>query len=1001
MHAHVLIFLCVWLIAKLVCVGSPSHSPPNTPTDGFITNLITSKVTNIPSLGLCQCVKTSRMFSLLSFGNSGKHHMATTSLLVLILCGDIELNPGPKQNSVYPCGFCEQKVDFGMKAICCDTCDIWFHKTCVSMTSSVYSELNSTENWFCYRCHSTNCDTFHSYEFAVPTSNSFSVLANSEAEEVFISPLPQHPKAHSSPLGTTTTPAAHIPSYTTSTSSTSGNNTSANCYLPNKGENWRTLVININSIFGKAAAFQDMLQYVKPDAVIITETKLRPDISTAEVIPSDLGYTVYRRDRSDERFSGGGGVMLLIKSCYASTEVTPEDTDRTCELIWVEVEMRDQKKLLVSSFYRRPGDRSVDHLESLHSSLSRVQSRYRSPNQPIIMGGDYNLPDICWDKICVKGDSSQKSLHEYFLSFMHEFSLSQFVLEPTRDLNILDLVLTNIPSLVKSVHIIPGLSDHEAVVADCCIIPRHIKKPPRKVHLFSKADWDKLRQEAREFSSDFLHNCVNFSVNEKWCRFKDNVKLMVDKFVPHKITSTRYNAPWINTAMRRLSRKKHRLFKKARKSHGKHRDVMWARYKSCKASFNTGIKQARDYYLNNIISSAFDDNNTKPFWKFVRSKRCDNTGIAPLKDSGRLHTDSQSKANILNNQFTSVFNIEDTSDIPVPSGPSYPSMPEFEINVCGVQKLLHTIKPNKASGPDSIPCRVLKEAASELAPALADIFNSSLSVGTLPDDWKTAHVAPAFKKGNTNAAENYRPISLTCVCCKLLEHIICHHIRAHLDNHNILSIFQHGFRSGHSCDSQLLSTVHDLMSIFDRKKQVDVAVLDFSKAFDVVPHQRLLGKLRHCGVNGRALEWIADFLSGRTQRVVVDGAYSRWSPVHSGVPQGTVLGPLLFLIYINDLPDSVSSTVRLFADDCLVYREVGSIDDQLALQRDLDSLENWAHIWGMKFNPSKCTILTISRSPPLHKFYSLCGTILQQVSEAKYLGVNISEDLHWSKHIQG
>ena len=328
-------------------------------------------------------------------------------------------------------------------------------------------------------------------------------------------------------------------------------------------------------------------------------------------------------------------------------------------------------------------------------------------------------------------------------------------------------------------------------------------------------------------------------------------------------------------------------------------------------------------------------------------------------------------------------------------------MPEFEINVCGVQKLLHTIKPNKASGPDSIPCRVLKEAASELAPALADIFNSSLSVGTLPDDWKTAHVAPAFKKGNTNAAENYRPISLTCVCCKLLEHIICHHIRAHLDNHNILSIFQHGFRSGHSCDSQLLSTVHDLMSIFDRKKQVDVAVLDFSKAFDVVPHQRLLGKLRHCGINGRALKWIADFLSRRTQRVVVDGAYSWWSPVHSGVPQGTVLGPLLFLIYINDLPDSVSRTVRLFADDCLVYREVGSIDDQLALQRDLDSLENWAHIWGMKFNPSKCTILTISRSPPLHKFYSLCGTILQQVSEAKYLGVNISEDLHWSKHIQG
>ena len=167
MHAHMLLFLCIWLIAKLVYTGSPSHSPPNIP-DGFITNLITSKDMNKPSLVLCQHVKTSSMFSLLlSFGNSGKHHIATTSLLVLILCGNIKLNPGPKQKSVYPYGFCEQKSYFGKKAICFDTCNIWVHKTCVSMSSSDYSGLISTENWFCYRCHSTNCDTFHSYEFAV------------------------------------------------------------------------------------------------------------------------------------------------------------------------------------------------------------------------------------------------------------------------------------------------------------------------------------------------------------------------------------------------------------------------------------------------------------------------------------------------------------------------------------------------------------------------------------------------------------------------------------------------------------------------------------------------------------------------------------------------------------------------------------------------------------------------------------------------------------------
>jgi len=205
----------------------------------------------------------------------------------------------------------------------------------------------------------------------------------------------------------------------------------------------------------------------------------------------------------------------------------------------------------------------------------------------------------------------------------------------------------------------------------------------------------------------------------------------------------------------------------------------------------------------------------------------------------------------------------------------------------------------------------------------------SLSTGILPRDWKSANVAPVFKKGNNNLAENYRyrPISLTCVCCKILEHIVCHSIRAHLDNCAILSAFQHGFRSGFSCDSQLLSTVHDLMSIFDRKKQVDVAVLDFSKAFDVVPHRRLLGKLRHCGIDELTLAWIDSFLSGRSQRVIVDGVCSGWSPVLSGVPQGTVLGPLLFLIYINDLHDCVTSRVQLFADDCLIYRKIHNPDD--------------------------------------------------------------------------
>ena len=262
----------------------------------------------------------------------------------------------------------------------------------------------------------------------------------------------------------------------------------------------------------------------------------------------------------------------------------------------------------------------------------------------------------------------------------------------------------------------------------------------------------------------------------------------------------------------------------------------------------------------------------------------------------------------------------DDEDIPVLPGPSFPNIGELIINVQGVTRLLLNVMPNKATGPDNIPCRLLKEAAHELSPVLTDTFTSSLRSGSLPKDWKLAFVAPVFKKWNANEPANYRPISLTCICSKLLEHIICHHIREHLDNLSILSVFQHGFRSGHSCVSQLLVTINDFMTAFDRGIQTDVAVLDFSKAFDVVPHRRLLGKVKHYGITGQTLNWISEFLSGRTQCVVVDGAESCWIPVTSGVPQGTVLGPLLFLLYINDLPDCVSSSVRLFADDCLLYR---------------------------------------------------------------------------------
>jgi len=213
--------------------------------------------------------------------------------------------------------------------------------------------------------------------------------------------------------------------------------------------------------------------------------------------------------------------------------------------------------------------------------------------------------------------------------------------------------------------------------------------------------------------------------------------------------------------------------------------------------------------------------------------------------------------------------------------------------------------------------------------------------GVIPSISKNADVTPVFKKGGRDLAENYRPVSLTCVCCKILEHIITSHIRPHLDHNNILSAYQHGFRKLHSCETQLLVTVQDLLFKRDKHIPIDMAIFDFSKAFDTVPYRRLLGKLSTYGINGPILRWIEAFLVDRVQGVVVEGFRSQEDKVLSGVPQGTVLGPLLFLLHINDLPSVATSQFRLFADDCLLYRPILSGADRVALQRDLDSLEKW------------------------------------------------------------
>ena len=217
-----------------------------------------------------------------------------------------------------------------------------------------------------------------------------------------------------------------------------------------------------------------------------------------------------------------------------------------------------------------------------------------------------------------------------------------------------------------------------------------------------------------------------------------------------------------------------------------------------------------------------------------------------------------------------------------------------------------------------------------------DLLISNTSTST------SANVSCVFKKGDRNLAENYSPISLTSVSSKISEHGIYRHLMSHFQYHKILTHLNHGFRSGFSCDTQLLTTTHDLLTSFHAGKQVDIAILDFSKAFDKVPHKKLLHKLDHYGIRGPLHTWLTTFLTQGSMKVVLEGESSDEVPVESGVPQGTVLGPIFFLCHINDLPSCMTSQVRLFADDCLVYREINKFHHHITLQNDLKQLEAWA-----------------------------------------------------------
>ena len=309
---------------------------------------------------------------------------------------------------------------------------------------------------------------------------------------------------------------------------------------------------------------------------------------------------------------------------------------------------------------------------------------------------------------------------------------------------------------------------------------------------------------------------------------------------------------------------------------------------------------------------------------------------------------------------------------------------------------------SKATGYDGISQVLLKEAASSIAPSLTRLFNSSLNKRVFPSAWKQANITPIFKGGDASLCSNYRPISLLSCVAKVFERAVFKYVFNFFRDSFALTDKQSGFMPGDGTINQLIFLYNEFAKAIDMQKEVRVIFCDITKAFDKVYHPALLYKLRKKGISGYLLDWFGSYLSDRRQRVVMQGEFSDWGRIEAGVPQGSVLGPLLFLVYVNDIVDIVSSNIRLYADDVTLYITIDDPTDSAATLNDnLNHIENWSKQWLVTFNSSKTKSMIISKKRQRLQHFPIQfqGTALQDVSQQKHLGLIFSADLSWSPHI--
>ncbi len=732
----------------------------------------------------------------------------------------------------------------------------------------------------------------------------------------------------------------------------------------------RLRLFNAQSVCNKLAELEVLLLSGEADIICVTETWLT-DSYPDSLLSCSGAFQVVRADRTGR----GGGVLLLIRKGipFVSVEISV-----VIEAVAVDlVSEVGQYRLLVAYL---PPRLDLPVINSACAELSRLLD----VSFPVIILGDFNFPEIAWQD-CHR---PQGQVAQHFFEFTVTTGLQQLVMQPTRNDALLDLVLcTHAETVLRTIVIEPfSCSDHNAVdIAIAWNDPTVIKETYND---FRNANWVSIRAYLGTVDWAYeLGYCA--TVQQCWDNIYTHLLRAILHFVPRRTYSSELDP--LPLYLRRLRSKRRRLFRCRKNS-----ALAAARAKS----FNLYYRRKLWNFCERREQKVLSGNSLHALYSFIRRKTKLRCAIPNLQtDSEDFQTDA-AKAELFNDFFASVYT-RDRGTVPGFADKGFHTpLNSVDINVTIVSKVLSKMPSKYSCGPDGIPSIFYKQCQNVLAFPLSILFARSLATAEIPEIWKRTVVVPVYKKGNRSLPTNYRPVSLSCAIMLAFERCLKPSMVKHLEINKLLSDKQYGFRAGRSVEVQLLSTLNEWTLALDKGYCIDAIYTDFAKAFDTVSHSKLLIKLWGFGFRGILYDWLRSYLSGRKQLVKIGSKVSGWTDVVSGVPQGSVLGPLLFLIFIDDLVAVLPADVRvmLYADDAKLYYIYPPTGWTPILQAALVVLQEWTVAWDLRLAIAKCVAIYFGRVNSKHS-YNLLGQELDLVTTVRDLGVTVLEDLTWYSHI--